>query len=74
MLSAINNVKVSHGHWKTGASDLDLFEVRFLSPAIWFLQGPSSCTIYEIHPELNSRTSTLQKLFSAKGTKICFNL
>ena len=28
MVSAINNIKVSHGHWKRGASDLDLYEVR----------------------------------------------
>ncbi|CAL8467273.1 g6810 [Coccomyxa elongata] len=28
MLSAINNIKFNHGHWKRGASDLDLFEKK----------------------------------------------
>ncbi|EIE26878.1 hypothetical protein COCSUDRAFT_64702 [Coccomyxa subellipsoidea C-169] len=50
MVLAINNIKVSHGHWKRGASDLDLYEaIQELLENAMYAEGKANATEAHIY-------------------------
>ncbi|KAK9916383.1 hypothetical protein WJX75_002074 [Coccomyxa subellipsoidea] len=70
MVSAINNIKVSHGHWKRGASDLDLYEAvqELLENAMDNGTGISSTFFAEEASSLgHTRGYTAKHLVDKKG-------